>query len=135
MPLDLTSLRVLVNGADWTARFTVTPDTASYAVSGDDALVAGTLTLRASISDLAGASASVEESYAVHPTLQAISPAVGEVGETVTIGALGLDPLPAGNLAVFSGGVTAEFGSVDRAADRGTVVVPPGAGTGPSACA
>src|SRR5262249_35925785 len=67
-PLDLGSLRILVNGADWTGRFTKGATGASYAVTAQDALGAGRLTVRATISDAAGVVATVEQAYDVAST-------------------------------------------------------------------
>jgi hypothetical protein len=48
-PLDLASLRVHVNGADWSARFTRDSTQAVYALAPPDALRAGDLHIEASI--------------------------------------------------------------------------------------
>jgi outer membrane receptor protein involved in Fe transport len=64
-PLDLDSLRVSVNGADWTVKFTKRATMARYTVTGPDAFTPGTVTVRASIADGAGVSAVVEQAYDV----------------------------------------------------------------------
>lgn len=136
-PLNLDSLTVLVNGVDWTGKFTKGAGSASYAVSAEDALVAGTLTIEASISDQKGGFATASQPYEVFPTLQALTPTAAHEGDEIRLEALALDPDAADNLAVFPSifvrapaGAEVPFLNVDRANNRGTVVVPEGALTG-----
>jgi hypothetical protein len=133
--LDLATLQVLVNGADWTARFTKTAASASYQVTTADAFVAGTLTLSASIRDNSGAQATATQTYAVHPTLVSVSPERGTTGTVLTIGALGLDVDASHNVLLFAPvqagpALRVPFTTVDRAAGTGTATVPAQTRTG-----
>jgi hypothetical protein len=137
-PIDPSTLQVTVNGVDWTSRFAKGPDSASYAVSAADALVAGTLAIGASVKDSAAAVASFAQTIAVHPTLLSISPTIGPVGAEVTVAGQGLDPQASHNgllfRSVFSlAGVVAPFTSVDLTTGTGKARVPSEAYTGPVA--
>ncbi len=132
-PLVLDSLSVLVNGNDWTGKFEKTLVTAAYAVTGDDALVAGPLLITASISDDAGGQASASAAFTVYPSLNAALPDAGVLEDEVTIGAQGLDPNPANNSVLFAASynkLRAPFVSVERATRSGRVKIPLGATTG-----
>ncbi len=136
--LDLGSLSISVNGLDWTSRFAAAPSSASYTVSAEDTLVAGTITVQASIADLAGGRADTSQSFELHPKLLALVPPQGRPGDPVTISALGADPDPARNVLSFRSltnplGIATPFLAVDRVAGTGTVAVPDGAVTGPVA--
>jgi hypothetical protein len=132
-PLDLDSLRILVNGDDWTERFSKGPASATYRVSTADALVAGSLAIAASVSDTAGVSASVSQAYEVFPTLRALVPDTGEAGDSIAVGALGLDFEPSRNRMLLKpDGIAAAFEAVDRVSGQGTFIVPPGTRSGPA---
>ncbi|HLA76397.1 MAG TPA: hypothetical protein VJU18_02330, partial [Vicinamibacteria bacterium] len=136
VPLNLDSLTVSVNNLNWTAKFSKTDTSATYAISAEDALVAGMLTIEASISDDAGASASATQQYEVFPTLQAVNPSAGRENDEVTVTGLGLDPAPERSVLRFrspfdANGVDAPFTAVDRASNQGMVRVPGDAVTGP----
>ena len=75
-PLDLSSLRVTVNGADWTARFSVGPSSATYSVTGNDELIGGDLVIAAQIDDTGTPPqrAVTEQQYQVFPTIEALMP-------------------------------------------------------------
>ncbi len=129
-PLALSTLSVTVNGAPWVSKFAVGPSSASYQITGDDVLVAGQLTIVASISDDAGTPATVSQTYEVFPTLTALVPATAQVGDTIVVRASGLDPAPSHNKLLLSPGGSAEFTSVDRANEEGTITIPPGTTSG-----
>ena len=141
-PLNLASLTIHVNGSLWTNRFTVGPTSASYQVPATEAFVAGRLTITAQIRDQATppVSAAVTQEYDLFPTFQAVTPAVGRPGDTITLRGLGLDPVPDHNQAVFpnpfgSSPILMPFGSVgpvagDPEARQGTAVVPEGSASG-----
>ncbi len=132
-PLVLSSLSVTVNGAPWVSKFAVGPSSASYQITGDDVLVAGQLMIVASISDDAGTTASVSQTYDVFPSLvePALAPDTAEVGDTIVVRADGLDPAPSRNKLLLSpAGNVAEFKAVDRVNGEGTVEIPPGTVTG-----
>jgi hypothetical protein len=135
VPLNLETLRITVNGIDWTAKFTQGTSSATYAVSAVDALVAGTLTVEAFVADPGGGSASATQTYEVFPTLRAVAPSIGSEGSEITVDVLGLDPDPSKNKALFTSrfsaaGAEAALLTVDRATSRGTVTVPEGAVSG-----
>lgn len=130
-PLNLATLRVTVNGFDWTARFTAGPDSATYAVTVDDELIAGALTIAASISDTAGASASTAAAYDVFPKLSALAPSTAEAGDMISLMASGLDPVAGRNKALLTpNGLTAALSDVDRSIDTGRFTLPAGTTTG-----
>jgi len=130
-PLNLTTLRVTVNGFDWTAKFTTGPDFATYAVTVEDELIAGVLTIAASISDTAGASASTAANYDVFPKLSALAPSTAEAGDTISLMASGLDPVAGRNKALLTpNGLTAALSDVDRSTGTGRFTLPAGTTTG-----
>jgi len=133
--LNLDSLRINVNGSDWTSRFDRGANSASYTVAGADTLVAGSLTIEASIADETGASMSATADYSVLPTLQALDPTRGPIGSAVQVTALGLDPSPSNNLLVFravaGGELSSPFSSVLSGTNRGIAPIPANADTGP----
>ncbi len=127
VPLNVDSLQVTANGLTWTERFTKTDTSATYAVSAEDQLVGGVLVIEATIADQAGETASVRAEWEVLPSLQSVQPEVIAHGDQATVTALGLDPDPARNLAVFSllsGPVEVPFDAVDRVNNQGLVTVP-----------
>jgi hypothetical protein len=131
-PLDLDSLRILVNGVDWTEHFSKGPTSATYTVTTADALVAGSLTIAASLLDTAGVAASVSQAYEVFPTLGALVPDTGEVGDSITVGALGLDSEPSRNRMLLKpDGIAAAFEAVDLVDGQGRFIIPPGTRSGP----
>ncbi len=130
-PLNLTTLRVTVNGFDWTGKFTAGPDSATYAVTVDDELIAGALTIAASISDTAGASASAAANYDVFPTFSALAPSTAEAGDTISLMASGLDPVGGRNKALLTpNGLTAALSDVDRSIGTGRFTLPAGTTSG-----
>ena len=141
-PLNLASLTIHVNGTLWTNRFTVGPTSASYQVPATEAFVAGRLTITAQIRDQATppVSAAVTQEYDLFPTFQAVTPAVGSPGDTITLRGLGLDLQTGHNQALFPNpfGSTpilvplASVGPVagDAEARQGTAVVPEGSTSG-----
>jgi hypothetical protein len=130
-PLVLASLRVTVNGFDWTGKFTIGADSASYVVGAEDELIGGAVTIAASIGDEAGTTASAFADYEVLPRFQTLTPGVASAGDIVTVTALGLDPNPDRNFALLEpDGLTAKFSEVDRANDTGRFVVPAGTVSG-----
>jgi len=129
--LDLATLRVTVNGFDWTAKFTAGPASATYAVTVDDELIAGALTIAASISDTAGASASTAADYDVFPTLSALAPSTAEAGDTISLMASGLDAAAGQNKALLTpSGLTAALSDVDRSIGTGRFTLPAGTTSG-----
>lgn len=133
--VNLDTLQVLVNGADWTARFSKSASSASYQVTSADALVAGTLTLEASIRDAAGVLATTAHSYALHPSLATVAPARGAVGIVVTVSAQGLDPLADHNILLFPSAqvgppLRVPFTTVDPGSGTGEAIVPAGTRSG-----
>jgi hypothetical protein len=133
--LNLTTLSVRVDGVDWTSRFNVGPDKATYAIAVEDALVAGTRTIEASIAD-ATATASVTQAYDVFPTFTALSPTTAAVGQELALGVLGLDPNTPSDEVTFRSlynrdGTTVPMTTADAVADRGTTFVPADTETGP----
>jgi hypothetical protein len=130
-PLNLATLRVTVNGFDWTAKFTTGPDSATYAVTVDDELIAGALTIAASISDTAGASAFAAANYDVFPTFSALAPSTAEAGDTISLMASGLDPVAGRNKALLTpSGLTAALSDVDRSIGTGRFTLPAGTTSG-----
>ena len=137
------TLRVFVNGQDWSARFQpAAAASASYTVAASDRLSAGSAALNivASIRDKAGEPAEAAASYDMLPSFTAVSPAMGHSGDPtasvrgdiVNVGALGLDA-DAGNNALRFGGplgaIDVPFLSVDLDRATGTVEVPENAQT------
>jgi hypothetical protein len=95
-PVDPNSLLVTVNGVNWTGKFTITANGAVYAVTTQDQLIAGDLTITASIWDTAQppVQATDTNTYAVFPTLETILPGTGREGTPLTLTVQGLDPDP-----------------------------------------
>ncbi len=129
-PLNLASLSIRVNSVEWAPRFLVTASSAEYVPTLEESFVGGQLTIVASVADDAGTSATVSQTYEVFPTLTALVPNTAQVGDTIVVRASGLDPSPSHNKLLLSPGGIAEFTSVDRANEEGTITIPPGTTTG-----
>jgi hypothetical protein len=133
---------ITVNGTDWTPRFEVTADQASYTTSADDVLIAGVastcngacgLTIQITVTDTAGGTAAATQRVDVVPVFEAVMPQAAQSMDTITIAAKGLDPSPANNSVIFKGvgTTTVSMSAVDTALGLGTVTVPYGVVTGP----
>jgi hypothetical protein len=111
-----------------------TADVSSATGSITDPLVAGTLTITATVKDTTGQAApAAVATYTVLPSFTAIMPALGNAGTTISLAVVGLDPRPGNNKALFrsADGKPVPFATVDRAGAKGTVVAPVGVVTGP----
>ncbi len=129
-PLNLATLSIRVNSVELAPRFTVTPSSAEYMPTIEESFVGGQLTIVASVADDAGTPATVSQAYEVIPTLTGLVPNTAQVGDTIVVRASGLDPTPSHNKLLLSPGGSAEFTSVDRANEEGTITIPPGTTTG-----
>ncbi|MDH5647286.1 MAG: hypothetical protein OEZ01_14840, partial [Candidatus Heimdallarchaeota archaeon] len=133
--LDMTSLLITVNGVDWTGRFSVGENQASYSVGEAERWSGGSTCVFVSLADVWGNVSTRERCYVIVPVLYDLTPTKGPEGTELTLSVWGLDPDVTANEGVFTGlfepEVSAPFATVDMVQYQGTILIPDQAATGP----